>query len=66
MLVGRHLDQMIMSAIYGVCRIHPKLLSHVNEGSGPDSEMEMDNPTHAGIVIKFNTIIEAYREMTSK
>lgn len=31
MLVGRHLDQMIMCAIYGVCRIHPKLLAHINE-----------------------------------
>lgn len=60
MLVGRHLDQMIMSAIYGVCRIHPKLLARVNEGS--DSGME----DRAGIVIRFNDIIEAYREMTSK
>jgi hypothetical protein len=45
MLVGRHLDQMIMSAIYGVCRIHPKLIAHVNEdpldnGNKYDSDME--------------------------
>jgi len=43
MLVGRHLDQMIMSAIYGVCRIHPKLLSHVNDGPGLDNSNRYDS-----------------------
>ena len=62
MLVGRHLDQMIMSAIYGVCRIHPKLVS-INESSGNESSADATAPFSG---IKFNTIIEAYREMTSK
>ena len=69
MLVGRHLDQMIMSAIYGVCRIHPKLIAHVNEDpldNGNKYDSDMESPAQAGIVIKFNQIIEAYREMTSR
>ena len=47
MLVGRHLDQMIMSAIYGVCRIHQKLIAHVNEGpldNGNKYDSDMESP----------------------
>jgi len=47
---------MIMCAIYGVCRISHKLLPQIHEDN--------ETPNHIGI--KFNTIIEAYREMTCK
>lgn len=51
---------MIMCAIYGVCRISHKLLP-------PDENNEQQNDDQPKpIGIKFNTIIEAYREMTSK
>jgi retinoblastoma-like protein 1 len=32
LLIGRHLDQLIMCAIYGVCRVHPGCIK--KSGSG--------------------------------
>jgi hypothetical protein len=56
MIIGRHLDQMILCVIYGVCRLHPKLFV--------DQYPQEEAAQFTGL--KFNTIIEAYRDMTSK
>ena len=60
LIIGRHLDQMIMSAIYGVCRISYKLLPAEERGKDGNEEQQRSGG------LKFNTIIDAYREMTSK
>jgi hypothetical protein len=57
---------MIMSAIYGVCRIHSKLLGQSTLDNSNRYDSDMESPAQVGIVIKFNQIIEAYREMTSR
>ena len=46
LLVGRHLDILIMCTIYGVCRVHPGC----RKKSGVDGNDQ----------VKFNDIIDAY------
>mmetsp|Transcript_47630 Transcript_47630/g.62955 ORF Transcript_47630/g.62955 Transcript_47630/m.62955 type:complete len:183 (+) Transcript_47630:1799-2347(+) len=56
LLFGRHLDQLIMCAIYGVCKIHsgskvmPVMRGQIPGRSAPHS-------------IKFNEIIDGYKEI---
>lgn len=47
---------MVLCVIYGVCRLHPKLVA---EQCPPEEAAQFTG-------LKFNTIIEAYRDMTSK
>ena len=46
LLIGRHLDNVIMCTIYGVCRVHPGCRKKSNAD-------EKDQ-------VKFNEIIDAY------
>lgn len=48
LLFGRHLDQLIMCAIYGVCKIHAN--NHLQNRGGSSS-------------IKFQDIIDTYKEI---
>ena len=36
LLIGRHLDQIIMCAIYGVCKVHPNSVKISNQRSMPN------------------------------
>jgi retinoblastoma-like protein 1 len=52
MLYNRHLDQLIMCSIYGVCRIHQNCL----KPNGTDEKRQ----------VLFNQIIEAYKDLNKK
>jgi len=54
LLVNRHLDQLIMCSIYGVCRIHLNCLK--NMANIPEDKKQ----------VLFNQIIEAYKEINKK
>lgn len=54
LLVNRHMDQLIMCSIYGVCRIHPNCLK--STVSVPEEKRQ----------VLFNQIIEAYKEINKK
>lgn len=51
MLMGRHIDQLVMATIYGVCRVHPSCFK-------PGSQQHMNSKQ-----VLFNDIIEAYKEI---
>ena len=58
LLFGRHLDQMIMCAIYGVCKIHASSRSaHVLRRDAKGARKSAPG------VIKFQDIIDAYKEI---
>lgn len=49
LLIGRHLDQLVMCTIYGVCRVHPGCINKPNAG--------------LTVLVMFNDIIDAYGEV---
>lgn len=53
LLFGRHIDQLIMCAIYGVCKIH----------ANGQTDVPVFKSGHASQNIKFQDIIEAYKEI---
>lgn len=63
LLAGRHLDQLIMCVIYGVCKVHPNSVKPAQR-----SQMQLDRRTAAGDPpkVQFNDIINAYKEINKQ
>jgi retinoblastoma-like protein 1 len=57
LMVNRHMDQLIMCSIYGICRIHPNCLKQ---------QQQPDGQTEPAKVVLFNQIIEAYKEINRR
>ena len=66
LLIGRHLDQIVMCAIYGVCKVHPNSVKisgqrNVSTVYG-DGKPRLD----ASNTPRFNDIIDAYKEINKQ
>ena len=66
LLIGRHLDQIIMCAIYGVCKVHPNsvkisaLRNQPNVYGDTKSKLDSNNQP------RFNDIIDAYKDINKQ
>ena len=63
LLIGRHLDQLIMCSIYGVCRVHPGC---VIQSQRKQHDLNQENSVKNngnGHTVMFNEIIETYKDV---